>query len=531
MKNIMIMKFLFYLTFIYLFKISASEENSKNWKLDGFMLEINSNELDLLMKKIDHSIIFLYRHSDVSKDNLSSEKYFEIYSKIQQAAERLVKFEPAVGVFKINCEDIENLNVCKRLVKNKYSDSKFNDSLPSLIYYNSNKQVEVLENDLKSEYLIFKVENLIKTFFSNLNKNSNDNFSYIIPYDNENPEFKKIYMEEKKNHFVLLINLNSTSSFDENNSTYFLTKYNIIAKKFLEEGVHDLKFTYLDVNKINEKEEVEQDLPLLFFYESYTTDSGSHHFKEKYFFNKNEIKFEILFNFTKNKNNFQNEFSKLKRNLTEKKLGLIKFDEKYLFSNHLIILFYKNFTNLENNKALKKWTFLLEKANYYLNYDDISIPIFKYEIPSNLNLENYTISKKLKLPDTVNSQKQNITIVFYSNNERNNKFNYFIYNKGPSIELFINFINRNSFETEYQLTEEQKKEYFQELFYNQDLMDLDEIPNSEPEQNENSILEESIENFESNFEEGEDTHEEEQSELMNLINNNNSNAKPEKNEL
>ncbi len=537
MKKIRIYKFFFYLAFIYLFKAITSEDTSNKWKLDGHMLEINSQELELLMKKIDHSIIFLYKNSDVSNENSNSEKYFEMYSKIQQAAHSLIKFEPAVGVFKINCHNSENFDFCKRIVETQIGISNIYASLPYFVYYNSNKQVKNIEQNLKYEEIIKQVENFIYIFSSNLNRKSNGKLSYIIAYDNENPEFKKIYIHEKKNHFVLLINLNETHTSNENNSTYLLSQYNNIAKKFSESEFQEIKFTYLDVNTIKESEQVEQDLPLLFFYESYTSDSGSHHFKEKYFFNKNEINFEFLCSFIKNKINFENEFYKLKRNLKGNKLGLIQFEEKYLFSNHFIILFHKNSTNHNHavnnglSMSVKKWTFLLEKANYYLNYEDINIPIFKHEIPSDINFSNYTISKKIKLPEKINNSNQSVSIVFYSNNERNNKFNYFIYNKGPSIELFINFINRNSFETEYQLSEEQKKEYFEELFYNQDLTDLNEIPASNQEPKENSILEESVENFESNFEESEDTYEEEQSELLNLIRDSSNRNSNEKNEL
>ena len=82
-------------------------------------------------------------------------------------------------------------------------------------------------------------------------------------------------------------------------------------------------------------------------------------------------------------------------------------------------------------------------------------------------------------------------------------------------------MNNNLIDFEYKLSEEQKKEYFEEIFYNSDYLDLEELENLNADVSKQTWSEmgESLSDLEEEFEEGDEKTDEQEIELMKIINN------------
>lgn len=150
-----------------------------------------------------------------------------------------------------------------------------------------------------------------------------------------------------------------------------------------------------------------------------------------------------------------------------KLLDIFEYKSDIVSTKHFIVFFYNLSKNEENKSMFKKWLYLLEKANFLINEENYTkVQFFKYDFSRNKELINF--------PSNLNSDNTS-KIYLYSKKSGRNEiyFEYKQYDKGPSLQFFENFLQENLLLIKIKFPAEENQKYFEEIFYNNELMELE----------------------------------------------------------
>jgi len=286
-----------------------------------------------------------------------------------------------------------------------------------------------------------------------------NSFSNLINYITNTEAIKLIKHANAKGYFFLVCPKNKLELLEE---------YSLIAKKFefLKEKIWFL-FSYEEDSTLEDEEaknasgENSKDHDIkLFFYDDYNTIG-----KSTYFFFDEDINYKYIHDFVNKKFAFDNLTKIL--DSKNKLLDIFEYDSDVFFTKYFVIFFYNLRNNEENKSMYKKWIYLLEKANFLINNEaHTKIQFFKYDFSNNKALINF--------PNDLNSDA-NSKIYLYKKKSNKNEisFEYKKYEKGPSLQFFETFLQENVPLIKIKFGAEENQKYFEEIFYNNELMELE----------------------------------------------------------
>jgi len=334
--------------------------------------------------------------------------------------------------------------------------------LYNLLNFKDNLNVEdkhiqsIIEKDIKN----FQEITIYNSFSNIINYITNTEATNLIKYSNA------------KGFFFLVCNKNNKKLIEE---------FNLIARKFyfLKEKIWFL-YSYEEEEKEEEdllkNDNIENSKNIkLFFYDNFDLIG-----KSTYFFFNEDINYNYIINFFKKKVNFDNLINII--DSKNKLLDIFEYKSDISFTKYFVLFFF-NLKNIDENKSFyKKWIYLLEKSNYLINSESFTkIQFFKYDFSRNKEIINFP--KDLLSFDDVNENSSSSKIYLYEkkSNQKDIHYEYKKYDKGPSLQFFEKFLKENIRLISIQFNPEEYQKYFEEIFYNNELMeledDLDEIDN------------------------------------------------------
>jgi hypothetical protein len=376
----------------------------------------------------------------------------------------------------------------------------------------SNKLIEEINKEKNEDlYYIFTYqENNNNNSNKSENKNDNeDNNNNNNNNQNENP-IKKINLfkidlkdltntktenkefNEKLNEFtneIIFNSLPNTADYvkdidliniikHSNNFGYFFFNYKEKYKNSFNQYLQIAnKFKYLK-EKIwflhtEEKEETQKEAESqkksnknsqnvnLFYYENFQSIGNP-----TYFFYEEDINFNHINSFIEKKRNFDKTSNVLFSQ--NKLLDVFEYKNDIVFTNYFIVYFYNIELKNRNKSLFRKWIYLLEKTNYLLNKDEYNkIQIFKFDFSNN--------SEKINFPNDLMQDSLNCIYLYRKKNKNNDiTYDYERYKKGPSLQFFENFLSERIPSMTIKFEQEEYQKYFEEIFYNQEMMEMDE---------------------------------------------------------
>lgn len=244
-----------------------------------------------------------------------------------------------------------------------------------------------------------------------------------------------------------------------------LQEYNLISKKFnyLQERVWFLYSVEEEENSLNHKE---SNKIKLYYYDNYGLFGQS-----TYFFFDEDINYHYIHTFFTKKINYEN-LAKI-YDSKNKLMDIFEYKSDLVFSKYFIIYFYNVKQNEEKNATFRKWIYMLEKTNFLINNENFTkIQFFKYDFSNNKELIN--------LPNNILKESPNKIYLYTKKSNKNQiEYNNIQYEGGPSLQYFENFLQQNVLLMKIKIDQEEHQKFFEEIFYNEELIDIESELDSE----------------------------------------------------